>query len=176
LNLSDSCRAALPVWRGKKSGRKSIAVSCWAILAVSYWVSSVLPGGIIPFYGSKFFRSSEKILEFKDYFYGIEHYNEESSASERLETQNNALNKSSAIRRWINHSGKIFQKYTLMACAIIPPVMQSYVGLRASRIIVNTKIYFILRPDYVLFSLSSIDRRSPFSTNKDQTAILAHYA
>jgi len=169
----------LYLYSPQKFERKSIAVCCWVILASSFWTLNSIPGGYQSYPRVlKFSFFPIKAGEIKHYFAGIMQYNKALAASDKLETQNNVL-KQLIGDKTVDIIPVDISKIYWNGLHYNPrPVIQSYSAYDEYLDNLNYQKYISPdAPDYVLFSLGSIDRRFPFfDESKTKLALLAHYS
>jgi hypothetical protein len=160
------------------SERKIASVCCLLILALSSWSVNSIPGSYRPLERiTSLSLFSIKLGEIKNYFNGLKNYNKEVAF---FDTLTNAKNELKEIIG--NHSvdiipGEISKIYFNGLRYNPRPVIQSYSAYDGYLDSLNYRKYISANaPDFILFSLSSIDERFPFfDESKTKLAILNKY-
>ncbi|HMK18615.1 MAG TPA: hypothetical protein VK492_10450 [Chitinophagaceae bacterium] len=161
-----------------KIEKRIASFACWAVVLISLWVVNSAPGSYKPV--NRIFNLSFidfKIGEIKNYFTGLKNYDAEVTKSDKLLSQDNEFRKIIG-----NHSVDIIpaevSKIYFNGFHYNPrPVIQSYTAYDGYLDNLNYEKYMSANaPDYVLFSMSSIDDRFAFfDETKTKLALINNY-
>lgn len=160
-------------------GKKVGALCCYAVLIISFVVFNFLPGNYEPF--KRIVNLSFlpiKVFEVKNYFTGIRNYNEDLAKSDKLTSQQNEL-KNLVGDHSVDIIPSEISKIYFNGLRYSPrPVIQSYAVYNRYLDSLNYERYMSPEaPDYILFSVASIDDRYPlFDESKTKLAVLNHYS
>lgn len=160
------------------NAKKVTAICCWVVVLISLWSANSIPGSYKPVNRLLSFSFIPiKIDEMKSYFTGLKNYDTKVANSNKLLLGDNIF------RNVIgNHSVDIIpieiSKIYFNGLRYNPrPVIQSYSAYDEYLDSLNWKKYMSAdAPEYVLFTLNSIDDRySFFDETKTKIALLNHY-
>ena len=162
----------------RKLERRNASIACWLVVLISLWALNTMPGSYKPvnrILNLSFI--SVKLSETKNYFAGLKTYDTEVARSDKLLQQDNEFRKIIG-----DHSADIIpfevSKIYFNGLRYNPrPVIQSYSAYDEYLDELNYKKYISANaPDYVLFSLNTIDDRfSFFDETKTKLALFSHY-
>lgn|SRR5688572_441541 len=158
--------------------KRIASFACWSVVLISLWMVNTAPGSYKPV--NRIFNLSFihfRIIEIKNYFTGLKNYDAEVAKSDKLLSQNNEFRKIIG-----NHSVDIIpvevSKIYFNGFHYNPrPVIQSYSAYDGYLDNLNYEKYMSANaPDYVLFSMSSIDNRfALFDETKTKLALISNY-
>ena len=167
------------LYRPEKAAKRVLAVCCWLVLGVSFWVENRIPDGYEPYKRVLYFSFlSEKIDEASSYIREVGNYNHERAVSDSIGMAKN---------EWKDligdHSVDIIpmeiSKIYFNGLRYDPrPVIQSYSVYNSYLDSLNYQKYVSPgAPDYILFSVNTVDDRFPFfDDSRTKLAILEHYS
>jgi hypothetical protein len=163
--------------QGKIEKRKA-AVACWSVALISLWTINTAPGSYKPV--KRIFNLSFigiKIGETKNYFAGLKNYDAEVAKSDKLLSQDNEFRKIIGNRSVDIIPTEISKIYFNGFHYNPRPVIQSYSAYDGYLDNLNYEKYMsTTAPDYILFSMSSIDDRFAFfDETKTKLALINNY-
>jgi hypothetical protein len=161
-----------------KQSRIIAAVACWVVLAISGWVLNELPASYLPLNRlANFSIFRFKLDEVRNYFHGIGSYADAVRRSDSLDAVNNPY-KAIIGNSTVDIVPVEISKIYFNGLHYDPrPVVQSYAAYNESLDNLNSRKYGSAdAPEYILFTISSIDDRQPyFDESRTKLAILQHY-
>lgn len=170
--------AILYLFSHGKLARRIASVACWLVVLISLWALNIMPGSYKPV--NRIFNLSFISIKFNEtesYFAGLKNYDTEVAISNKLLQQDNEFRKIIG-----DHSADIIpvevSKIYFNGLRYNPrPVIQSYSAYDEYLDKLNYEKYISASaPEYVLFSMTSIDDRfSFFDETKTKLALLSHY-
>jgi hypothetical protein len=161
-----------------KQNRVIAACASWIVLGISGWALNNLPASYRPLdrlANGSIFRY--KLGEVRNYFQGLDTYAAAVKASDRLDTLNNPY-KALIGQHTVDILPIEISKIYFNGLHYDPrPVIQSYAAYNESLDSLNSRKYGSAdAPEYLLFSIASIDDRQPFfDESRTKLAILQHY-
>ncbi len=170
--------AFLYLFNTGKRTRVAAAVACWIVLGIAGWALNDLPASYRPLdrlANGSIFRF--KLGEVRNYFQEIETYAAAVKASDSLDTVSNPY-KAVIGNSTVDIVPVEISKIYFNGLHYDPrPVIQSYAAYNETLDSLNSRKYGSAdAPEYLLFSVSSIDDRQPyFDESRTKLAILQHY-
>jgi hypothetical protein len=158
--------------------RKIARVCSWLVLIISFWAMKNVPGSYRPYSRIKNLSFLPiKLEEIKNYVRGIVDYNKALAASDNLDREDNELKKIIGNATIDIIPFEISRIYFYGLHYNPRPVIQSYAAYNEYLDNLNYQKYMSAgAPDYILFSLNSIDGRFPFfDESKTKLALLDRY-
>ncbi len=164
------------LFASSKGGKKWVAGFCWIVIVISLWAVNSLPGSFKPvtrLYTLSIFPI--KLNEVKEYFINLERYQRDLDFTASF--KNDSLKAAVGNATIDVIPAEISQVYFNDLHYNPRPVIQSYSAYNGFLDSLNSQKYESNdKPDYILFSLGSIDDRYPFfDETRTKMTILSNY-
>jgi len=157
---------------------KRIGAWCWIVLALSFWAVNSMPGSYQPYLRVlKLSFLSLKYDEMRNYFSQVGKYDKAKAAADSLESGNNEYKANIGSHSVDVIPSEISTLYFNGLHYNPRPVIQSYAAYTSYLDDLNRRKYESPDgPDYILFSVATIDGRVPFfDESRTKLAVLGRY-
>lgn len=167
----------LYLYRPEGLSKKVSVAGCFAVLVVSIWGVYILAGGLVYQRVVKLSFASDKFRDVGNYFRQLLHYDQELTDREKPDLSKNELKERIGAHTVDVFPAEISKIYFNGLVYDPRPVIQSYVAFDEYLDNLNYDKYMSDgAPDYILFSVGSIDDRySFFDESMTKLAILRNY-